>query len=805
MIVSVHNTMPPIINLTWKVALFITFLATPLLATEIYVSTAGSDKNPGSKDQPVATLARAQQIALQSPKSQAITVFLREGKYNLDQPLVFTSADSGTPSTPVIYQAYPGDKPVISSGIPLPPLHWSPYTNGIMQASVPASWDTDQLFLNGQLQVMARYPNYDPRITNYNGFAQDAISPARVAKWSDPAGGFIHALHALRWGGFSYRILGKKPDGSLLYEGGWQNNRPAPMDENMRFVENIFEELDAPGEWYLNHKTHILYYYPPEGVDLSHALIEGVKLKNLVEFRGSDKSPVKYVTLKGITFTQTARTFMETKEPLLRTDWAIYRGGAILFNGSEHCSVLDSILTQLGGNAIFVNGFNRFVTIQGCNIFKVGAGGVNFVGDTGAVRSPLFNYDSRQNIASIDQTPGPLTANYPSDCLVNDCLIHDTGTIEKQSAPVNIDIAQSITIRHCCIYRCPRAGINIGDGCFGGHVIEFCDIFDTVRETGDHGSFNAWGRDRWWNLGGVNLSTDVAAKYPNLPKLDCVKTITIANNRWRCDHGWDIDLDDGSSNYLIINNLCLHGGIKNREGFYRTVVNNIMVNSPFCPHVWFDDSGDVVTHNIMIGYLPAVMTSDHPWGKQMDYNLFERPLQATATPAVAEQKISNRDQHSLEADPLFVDPATGDYRVKWNSPALTLGFKNFPMNQFGVQKPELKALALTPELPAFGTSIPSSTARTQTPLIWNGITVRNIKDEGEMSVYGLPGVTGVVVTEAPPTSGPAKAGIKQNDVILAVDGKSIHSVDDLRSTISVKPSYSIGISRSQNAMTFTSE
>jgi hypothetical protein len=52
-----------------------------------------------------------------------------------------------------------------------------------------------------------------------------------------------------------------------------------------------------------------------------------------------------------------------------------------------------------------------------------------------------------------------------------------------------------------------------------------------------------------------------------LPLLDVVKPIMLANNRWRCDHGWDIDLDDGSSNYIITNNLCLRGGIKNREGF----------------------------------------------------------------------------------------------------------------------------------------------------------------------------------------------------------------------------------------------
>ena len=53
----------------------------------------------------------------------------------------------------------------------------------------------------------------------------------------------------------------------------------------------------------------------------------------------------------------------------------------------------------------------------------------------------------------------------------------------------------------------------------------------------------------------------------------------------------------------------------------------------------------------------------------------------------------------MVADAQFVDPAHGDYRVKDDSPALTLGFVNFPVNQFGVQKPELRAIARMPQLP----------------------------------------------------------------------------------------------------------
>ncbi len=127
------------------------------------------------------------------------------------------------------------------------------------------------------------------------------------------------------------------------------------------------------------------------------------------------------------------------------------------------------------------------------------------------------------------------------------------------------------------VYDVPRAGINIGDGCWGGHVIEFCDIFDTVKETGDHGSFNSWGRDHFWGLNGLDLNDDMTWEAEkDLPRLDAMKTVILRNNRWRCDHGWDIDLDDGSSNYELRNNLCLNSGIKNREGFCRSELGSFV-------------------------------------------------------------------------------------------------------------------------------------------------------------------------------------------------------------------------------------
>ena len=155
------------------------------------------------------------------------------------------------------------------------------------------------------------------------------------------------------------------------------------------------------------------------------------------------------------------------------------------------------------------------------------------------------------------------------------------------------------------------------------------------------------------------------------------------------------------------------------------------------------------------------------------------------------------------ADAQFVDPAHGDYRVKDGSPALALGFVNFPMDQFGVQKPELKAIARVPQLPQPKVPAPASVARDAAPVTWLGASVRNIADEGEMSAFGLPGVTGVLVLEVPAESALAKAGLRKNDVILSVNGgKTADTAALLRQAPALPAgnSLKIGVSRDQKEM-----
>ena len=746
---------------TW-VFLLVTGVASH--AAVLHVSPTGSDRNPGTAQRPLQTFAAAQRAARQSPGA---VVLFHAGTYYLQETIVLTPADSGT-----TYAAAPGEQVAISGGTKID-LKWEPYQDGIWRARTPGGFTTDQLFVNGERRPMARYPNFDTtgQARFFNGSAADAISPERTARWANPGGGFIHALHQSKWGGMHYLITGKTAAGKLQYEGGWQNNRPSPMSADIRFVENIFEELDAPGEWFLNAEAGLLYLWPPEGVDLAKATIEGVRLRHLVELRGDEAKPVKAIVLRGLTFQHASRTFMDTKEPLLRSDWTIYRGGAVVLSGTEDCVLEDCVVDQIGGNAVFASNYNRRLALRGCHISRAGGSGVAFVGDPVAVRSPLFNAGKSQSFDTIDKEPGPKSSNYPADCLVEDCLIEQTGRVEKQSAGVQIDMAQSITVRHCSIYGVPRAGINIGSGCWGGHIIEFCDVFDTVMETGDHGSFNAWGRDRYWHLGGVPRDSAI-----DLPRLDVVKPIVLRNSRWRCDHGWDIDLDDGASNYEVRDNLCLGRGIKLREGFCRTVENNLILRGSLHPHVWYGNSHDVFRRNIVAGaYRPVGMKA--PWGKEFDYNLLHQPGAPTTRPAAFLQQQSGRDEHSLTADAMFMDPARGDYRVRGDSPALKLGFRDFPMDQFGVQKPALKAIARTPRLTA-ATQPASSTQpeRDVQPATWLGAKIKNVIGIEEVSAAGLPDEGGVRIEELPDQSAAARSGLRENDVILSCAGRATRSL-----------------------------
>ena len=463
----------------------------------LYVSPSGKETGDGSIGHPLSRLASAVEKA-RTAKGD-VTIYLREGKYILDEPLVLTPRD-GNDTRRLSIKTYPGEKAVLTGGIPLT-LQWEPYKKGILKAKVNGDPVMDMLIADGQIRPAARYPNFDEEAVRFNGTSALATAPERVKRWKNPAGGYLHAMHKSDWGDFHYRITRKNKKGELSLEGGWQNNRRSGLHPDNRMVENIY-------------------------------------------------------------------------------------------------------LHNLGGNAVFFSRYNRHSEVSGSHLTRIGASAICFVGDPDAVRSPSFEYGESVPYEQLDHARGPRSNNYPAQCLVYDNLIHDIGLFEKQITGVELSMCQSITVSHNSIYDTPRAGINVSEGTWGGHTIAYNDVFDTVKETGDHGSFNSWGRDRFWHPNYKTMEA-IAAKDRALILADAVQTTVIRNNRTD-EHSIVAPVQFGNpskGDFTVADDseAIVKGGFRNFETDRFGVVSprlKAMARTPEMPTPVFHsgDSGNDITH-----------------------------------------------------------------------------------------------------------------------------------------------------------------------------------------------------------------
>jgi membrane-associated protease RseP (regulator of RpoE activity) len=172
----------------------------------------------------------------------------------------------------------------------------------------------------------------------------------------------------------------------------------------------------------------------------------------------------------------------------------------------------------------------------------------------------------------------------------------------------------------------------------------------------------------------------------------------------------------------------------------------------------------------MAAYRPARMPKDK-WGGTSDKNLF------VADFALKEAQEKGWDANSLVGDPMFLDPAKGDFRVREDSLALKLGFKNFPMDRFGVKKPTLKAIARTPEIPPMKAEMKKRGPATGE---WLGARLQEL-GSGGFSAYGIAkDAGGVAIIEVPEGSAAARAGLRTGDLLLQINGHRVEKVGQVR-------------------------
>ena len=402
----------------------------PATAGIYFVATNGSDANAGTSNAPFATIQKAAGLAAAGDQ-----VWIRSGVYRE----TVTPASSGTAASPITFQAFPGERAVIS-GCDLV-TSWLVYSNNIWKATVATNIDGgagDTFFVNGQLQFEARWPN-NPDPMNRFGWA--------LINNIDSAGTYLQANDLAAagfptnyWKGAKIRnhfnnwtlrtdtiasfdgTLGKvtfaTPYGSVNYgyQGQWHY-----------YFFGTLKALDAAGEWFHDVTNNVFYYQMNPGQNPN---------TNLMEFKtrafGFNISSRSYLQIKGIEFRGCSiSTDTGTEYSLIQSnhfigfDWDNF--GRFFLNGDHNVfrdNEVDHTFTGISLNGSYQQVVNNYFHDTGYN---GGDNGTLLMG--GSQQLIAFNTFTNfgRNVSQTTPQQSVISYNYFID---GGNLTYDTGDIE---------------------------------------------------------------------------------------------------------------------------------------------------------------------------------------------------------------------------------------------------------------------------------------------------------------------------------------------------------------------------------------
>ena len=394
---------------------------------------------------------------------------------------------------------------------------------------------------------------------------QHAVMPQMP--YAETSQATIFVWHPLRWANWMFDV-GAYDAASWNFtfgNGGNQGARGADTGGDF-FIQNVFEELDYPGEFFFNASTQTLYLNyndtttttPGAGTPPPPSTTFVVPHKQtLVQFVGTQWNPVIGVKLANIEYTASAPTYMERHAVPSAGDWALDRFAAVFLQGTVGVTVSNCNFTRLDGNALMVSGYNRNTTVSDSDFSFIGGNAIATWGYTNESKSDpgrpgvtLLNSPE----AGVDGTDG----EHPYNTTVRGCVAREVGLYEKQSSFfVQAKTAGTHLVGNV-FFNGPRAGINANDGFGGGDIIEQNLVFSACRESGDHGPFNSWDRQPFL--------TTYAHGYPSMDMADR----TIRRNFFIDNYNTQeaVDNDDGSRGYQTSYNFLVYGikGMKSDFG-----------------------------------------------------------------------------------------------------------------------------------------------------------------------------------------------------------------------------------------------
>jgi hypothetical protein len=481
-------------SLVFSIVISFLICSIPLFAAEFHVSPQGNDADAGTRDQPFASLCRAQTAVrgiIQSGLQEDVTVFLHGGTYRLDRSLRFGPRDSGTPTHSVTYAAYPGQTPVLSGGRLI--TGWRREAGDRWIATIPAvkqgTWWFRQLYADGKRLARGRYPaegflkiktvSKDLMKLTFN----DSLPP------QDLGGQDTEVVVVQNWSITRELIAASSTEGLKAETPlGWGGHGSCLAKPRMSaFLEHHLDFVTAPGQWYLDRDSGVLTYQPAPGENPNDRQFVAPVLPQLIDVQGTAACPVQNLHFKGITLGESAFLLPPIGYNGIQ---ACYHGTtqdeatcfavdvAIEMAYCQDCRIEDCRLAHMGGSAIGIGPGCRDNTIVGCEISDIGGTGVN-IGHM-RIKDPLWADWAHASEVPVGNT-------------VSNCLIHHCGAELWGAHGIFDGMTRDTRIRHNEIAWLPYGGIATGyvwgtertsqQGC----IIENNHIYEVMLKLNDSG------------------------------------------------------------------------------------------------------------------------------------------------------------------------------------------------------------------------------------------------------------------------------------------------------------------------------
>lgn len=371
----------------------------------LYVSTDGSDQNAGTLNQPFATLNAAKTAAAELSDTP-VNVIIKSGEYSIEDVTSFSSADSRRVDAPL---RFVGEGEVTFSGAKeLPISAFSPLSDEavaermyeevrgkVLVMDLKAQGVSDALisfitrcgksayknsinpvrfYLNDEEQKIARYPNEGYKriksVSNAGSTSEDSSERAvfcvgeDVSRWKNASDMFIEGEIAQPWIAEWARV--KSVDGENVT---LANYTYSTVKANYKWAAvNLLEEIDAPGEYFIDSSSGLLYYYPPKTLTDNDKFELAAYDKNVFEINNCQNLQFDGIAFEKLNNNSELSYYSQRANFVFKAD------------NTEKLLVRNCKFTDIGGAVIRAWSNPHMITFDNCKITRVARGLGNISG-----------------------------------------------------------------------------------------------------------------------------------------------------------------------------------------------------------------------------------------------------------------------------------------------------------------------------------------------------------------------------------------------------------------------------------------